>query len=99
MLTLHDEFKVKLQQIAELSRKVNNNDKQKILDMMKEHVQEIQELYIKNNNHWAIEAADLIVLCYELFIMEDIDIDDVFTRCLPRFDKKLTKLAKEGINI
>jgi len=38
MLTLHNEFRDKLQQITELSRRVNNNDKQKILDMMKEHV-------------------------------------------------------------
>jgi len=28
--------------------------------------------------------------------MEDMDIDDVFIRCLPRFDKKLAKLAEEG---
>jgi len=96
MLTLHNEFKTKLQQITELSNRVNNNDKQKILDMMKEHVQEIQELYSENNDHWAIETADLVVLCYELLIMEDMDIDDVFTKCLPRFDKKLTKLAEEG---
>ena len=96
MLTLHNEFKEKLQQIAQLSSRVNSNDKQKILDMMKEHVEEIQELYSRNNDHWAIETADLIVLCYELFIMEDIDIDDIFTQCLPRFDKKLAKLAAEG---
>ena len=44
MLTLHNEFRNKLQQTTELSRRVNNNDKQKILDMMKEHVQEIQDL-------------------------------------------------------
>ena len=96
MLTLHNEFKTKLQQITELSNRVNNNDKQKILDMMKEHVQEIQELYSENNDHWAIETADLVVLCYELLIMEDMDIDDVFTKCFPRFDKKLAELAEEG---
>jgi len=95
MLTLHNEFRDKLQQITELSRRVNN-DKQKILDMMKEHVQEIQDLYNENNDHWAIETADLVVLSYELLIMEDMDIDDVFIRCLPRFDKKLAKLAEEG---
>jgi hypothetical protein len=99
MLTLHNEFKEKLQQITELSSRVNSNNKQKILDMMKEHLEEIQDLYNRNNDHWAIETADLIVLCYELLIMEDKDIDDIFTRCLPRFDKKLVKLAAEGQNI
>ena len=99
MLTSHNEFKEKLQQITELSSRVNSKDKQKILDMMKEHIEEIQNLYSRNNDYWAIETADLIVLCYELLIMEEKDIDDVFTRCLPRFDKKLAKLAAEGQNI
>ena len=99
MLTLHNEFKEKLQQITELSSRVNSNNKQKILDMMKEHLEEIQDLYNRNNDHWAIETADLSVLCYELLIMGEKDIDDIFTRCLPRFDKKLAKLAAEGQNI
>jgi len=62
--------------------------------MIKEHVYEIEELYNDKNEHWAIETADLIVLCYELLIMENKDIDDVFNRCLPRFDVKLRRLAE-----
>jgi len=62
--------------------------------MMKEHVIEMEERYNNNDEHWAIETADLIVLCYELLLMEDKDIDDVFNRCLPRFDVKLKKLAE-----
>ena len=99
MLTLQNEFKVKLQQITELSNRVNNNDKQKILAMIKDHVEEIEELYNDCNDHWAIETADLIVLCYELLISENKDIDDIFTRCLPRFDKKLNMLVKQEGNI
>jgi len=99
MKTLQPEFKEKIQHITQLSMEVNNNDKQKILDMMKQHVEEIQELYDKNNDHWAIETADLIVLCYELLISENKDIDDVFTRCLPRFDKKLNMLIKQEESI
>ena len=94
MLTLHDEFKDKLSDICELSNKINKNDNRKILSMMKEHVNEIQELYDDKNEHWAIETADLIILCYELLIMENKDIDDVFNRCLPRFDVKLKGLAE-----
>lgn len=62
--------------------------------MMKEHVYEIQELYKEKNEHWAIETADLIVLCYELLLMENKDIDEVFEKCLPRFDIKLKGLLK-----
>jgi len=62
--------------------------------MMKEHIGEIEERYNNNDEHWAIETADLIVLCYELLLLENKDIDDIFARCLPRFDVKLRELAK-----
>jgi hypothetical protein len=94
MLTLNDNFKDKLNEIASLSSIINKNDNLKILEMMKAHIVEIEERYNNNDEHWAIETADLIVLCYELLIMENKDIDDVFNRCLPRFDVKLKRLAE-----
>ena len=98
MLVLHDEFKEKLIQITNLSKKINENHKEKIFEMINEHIQEIQELYNENNEHWAVETADLIVLCYELMISESINIDLIFSKALPRFDKKLTKLS-EGVDL
>jgi len=94
MLTLHHEFKEKLKGITALSNKINKNDTNKILIMMKEHVNEVEERYRNKDDHWAVETADLIVLCYELLLMENKDIDDVFNKCLPRFDVKLKRLAK-----
>jgi len=94
MQLLHDEFKEKLHELTELSSKINKNGNHKILEMMKEHVEEIEERYNNNDNHWTIETADLIVLCYELLILENKEIDDVFNKCLPRFDVKLRKLAE-----
>jgi len=94
MQTLHNEFKEKLKEITALSNKINKNEKDKILKMMENHIEEIEERYHKRDDHWAIETADLIVLCYELLIMENKDIDDVFNKCLPRFDVKLKRLAE-----
>ena len=94
MKTMYPEFKTKLEKITALSYKINKKDKQRILEMMKAHVEEIEERYKRRDDHWAIETADLIVLCYELLLMEKKDIDDVFDRCLPRFDVKLKKLAE-----
>ena len=94
MLTFHEEFRIKLKEITELSNKINKNDTHKILDMIKEHIVEIEELYNDKNDHWTIETADLIILCYELLIMENKDMEDVFNRCLPRFDVKLKRLAE-----
>jgi len=94
MQTLREEFKIKLKEITELSSRINKHDNRKILEMMKAHVEEIEELYSDKNEHWDIETADLIVLCYELLLMENKDIDDVFNRCLPRFDVKLKRLTE-----
>ena len=94
MQTLQNEFKDKLLEITELSNKINNNDNHKILEMMKAHIDEIEERYNNKDEHWAIETADLIVLCYELLLMGNKDIDDIFQRCLPRFDVKLKGLLK-----
>ena len=54
MLTLHNEFRDKLYQITNLSMKVNKNDKQKIMNMIKDHVEEIETLYNSNNDHWSM---------------------------------------------
>lgn len=97
MKLLYDEFREKLNGITQLSKRINKSDKQKILEMMKAHIEEIEELYNDKNEHWTIETADLIVLCYELLIMENKDIDEMFNKCLPRFDVKLQRLA-ENVN-
>lgn len=95
MLTLHNEFKEKIKAITEYSKKVNGDDKRKILKMMAEHIDEIKELYNQQNDHWAIETADLIVLSYELLLLENKDIDTIFSKCLPRFEAKLKQLAEK----
>ena len=94
MDTLRSDFKKKLIEISKLSDKINKQDKNKILNLIKEHIKEIEELYKKSNEHWTIETADLIILCYELLILENKDIDEVFNKCLPRYDIKLKRLAE-----
>jgi hypothetical protein len=94
MKTVSPDFERKLLEITKLSKKINKNDTLTIIQMMKDHVFEIEELYNENNDHWTIETVDLIVLCYELLLMENKDIDDVFARCLPRFDIKLKGLLE-----
>ena len=97
MNTLRIEFKEKLKEIGKLSDKINKQDKNKLLHLIKEHIREIEERYKKSDEHWTIETADLIILCYELLILENKDIDEVFNKCLPRYDIKLKRLA-ENVN-
>jgi len=92
---LNKEFKQEIRNITKLSAEVNGDDKQKILGMMKDHVDEITELYEKNNDHYKVETADLIVLSFELLLLEDKDIYTIFGKCLPRFYKKLNELKSQ----
>lgn len=95
MKSITDNFLMKLKQITRLSSIINKNDNSKILDMIKEHIIEIEELFNHKNEHWSIETADLIILCYELLLLENKNIDEIFNKCLPRFDKKLNRLVKD----
>ena len=90
MNVLKKNFLSKLNEITNLSKKVNENYKEKFFQMIKEHSIEIEELYKNNDSHWTVETGDLIVLCFELLISENIDIDNNFERCLPRFYNKLS---------
>ena len=91
MYVLQDEFERELKNITELSSQVNKNHEQKILTMMKDHIDEIIELYQEGSDHYRIETADLIVLSFELLLLKNDNIDTVFTKCLPRFYKKLNE--------
>jgi len=97
MKTIYSELEAKLQEIIELSNKINMNDDRKILKMIKEHVEEIEERYNNQDEHWWIETADLIVLCYELLLLGKKEIDDIFKKCLPRFDVNLKRLIENAI--
>ena len=97
MNILNPEFENKLREISKLSNKINKQDNNKIINLIKEHVKEVEELYNKKDMHWAIETADLIILCYELLILENKGINKVFNKCLPRYDIKLKRLA-ENVN-
>jgi hypothetical protein len=44
-----------------VSNKINKNETNKIIDMMKEHIVEIEERFQNNDEHWSIETAGLIV--------------------------------------
>ncbi len=94
MKYISSNFKNKLMEISKLSDKINKQDNNKIIYIIKEHIKEIEELYKKNNEHWTIEIADLIMLGYILLILENKDIDGVFNKCIPRYDIKLKRLAE-----
>jgi hypothetical protein len=95
MSTLHDEFLAKLKEIAELTRRVDGEDRDKIFEMIEKHIGEIKELYNQKNGHWATETVDLIILGCVLLLLENKDVGEVFEKRLPKYEAKLRGLTKK----
>ena len=74
------------------NRKLKNNHKKRLLELMKEHIEEIEELAGKNNKHYLTETGDMIILCFELLIENNVSIDKTLLRCFKRYETKLTEL-------
>lgn len=85
--------------IHELSRlynkKLKNNHKKRLLELMREHIEEITKLSNKNNRHYLTETGDLIILCFELLLENNVSINKVLLKCFKRYETKLPKLIKE----
>ncbi|HNV24497.1 MAG TPA: hypothetical protein PKH98_06380, partial [Candidatus Omnitrophota bacterium] len=79
--------------IHRLSRQLNGKKKssheKKILCLMRQHIDEITNLYQIKNMHYLIETGDLLILCLEILIENKRSINAVFGRCINRYDKKI----------
>ncbi len=96
MKCLQDDFFSELENITKLSAQKNGkHHTEKLLQMISSHSEEIAELYTAKNPHFAVETADLLILCLELLIEEGKDIDETISLALPRFYNKLQILAED----
>ncbi len=84
----------RINNIIGLSNKLGN-DPQKIIDMMKHHTAEINELHKNKDTHFAIETGDLIILCIQLLMIEGYSTKKIMETCYDRFDKKLNQLITQ----
>ncbi len=67
---------------------------EKLLSLMRKHIDEIENLYKHNNEHFLIETGDLAILCLEMFLENKVVSDDIISICFERYDKKLKSLIK-----
>ena len=96
-LTLHANKEIKTIHgySRRLNRVLNKDHAHALLDMIKEHADEIKELYDKKDKHYLIETGDLIVLGLKLIKEAKQSPDAVLFKCYPRFHKKLLQLIKD----
>ena len=90
----------RIRRIHRLSRAYNKRKElghgQKLLEMMKHHVVEIEELLKKQDRHALVETGDLVVLCCEMLMENKASVDGMLLRSLDRFEKKLNRLKRKG---
>jgi len=84
----------------EFNRMVHVPHQERLLELMRDHVDEIAQLTAQGDPHGLIETGDLLVLCLELLLEGGADIERVTEQCFGRYEKKLNKLicdAKQGM--
>jgi phosphoribosyl-ATP pyrophosphohydrolase len=87
----------KIKKLNDISFKLNGGRKETVsytLESIKEHAEEISQLFSANNEHWAIETGDLMIHCMKMLLMNGFDLNEMFDKCRDRFESKITKLLK-----
>ncbi|MBU0468954.1 MAG: hypothetical protein KKD07_08765 [Candidatus Omnitrophica bacterium] len=77
------------------NEKAGKEHNQRLLELIRHHVEEIKELNDANDRHFLVETGDLAVLCFELMLEHQESIDDIMLKCFDRYDKKLASLLNE----
>lgn len=89
----------RIKKIHRMSEKVNSayNHREKLLELAKKHILEIEQLYEENSSHADIETGDLAVLCFELILESKKDPDKILEVCFDRYEKKLKEIEKSQL--
>ncbi|MCD6476912.1 MAG: hypothetical protein J7K26_01950 [Candidatus Aenigmarchaeota archaeon] len=95
-----DELLQRVEEIENLSIKCQGSKEENnkfLLKAIKEHAQEIEELFNKNDTHYQKETADMIILCLEFLISNNVNPNDVINIRLNRFIEKIKEICNENI--
>lgn len=86
--------------IHQMSQKFNATvgkpHQERLLELMRKHVDEIEELAAAKDPHHLIEIGDLLILCFELLLEGKADIDEVILECFGRYERKLKGLIEQA---
>lgn len=87
--------KKRISEIHSLSREYNGTNSRHtevLLDLVEKHSLEIKELYGEKDDHFSIEVGDLLILCIEILLEQQKDLDDILNKCYSRYETKLKGL-------
>ena len=87
-----------INKLNEISFKLNGGKEETMsytLESIKEHAEEINQLFSADNEHWATETGDLMIHCMKMLLMHGFDLDEMFEKCCERFEDKISKKLEE----
>jgi hypothetical protein len=90
----------RIRNIHQLSQRFNmmvdKPHQERLLELMRQHVDEIEQLADRKDPHYLVETGDLLILCFELLLEGGCSIDEVTQKCFGRYERKLTALIEEN---
>ncbi len=90
----------RIQGIHQLSAKYNQlvhkPHQERLLELMRHHVDEIEDLARQGNEHYLVETGDLLILCCELLLEGKASVNGVTKTCFGRYEKKLQELIDQA---
>ncbi len=95
--SLTEYAKQQIKEIHSLSATYNGEGKghaDVLLELVREHAEEITELYDNKDDHSSVETGDLLILCHELLVEQGKDPDQVMELCYGRYRRKLEGLLR-----
>ena len=99
-LVIHAKALDQIKHIHEKSRtynqKIEKVHQERLLELMRKHMGEIEDLAKQKDPHCLIETGDLLILCFELLLENKASIDEILLRCFDRYENKLSQLIDEA---
>ena len=71
---------------------MNSRHTEVLLELVEKHSIEIKELFGEKNEHFLIEVGDLLILCMEILLEQEKDLDEILNECYRRYETKLKGL-------
>jgi len=91
-----DDAQDRVKKIHQLSCRLNGGQgkihEDKLLSLMRKHMEEVEDLRTAGDSHYLIETGDLLILCLEILLENGKSIDEVTYQCLGRYEKKIREL-------
>ncbi len=95
---ISSEGEERLRGIHQLSREYNKRvdmpHTQRLFSLMRKHIDEIEGLWKKGDDHFLVETGDLLILGFEMLLEYQRSLDETLLLCFERYEKKLSQLMK-----